>query len=65
VAIGGALGIVVVLALREGACKPVVLQSVGLLAAYMATMMAGRMLASVVPTRRALHIEPMEALNAE
>jgi ABC-type lipoprotein release transport system permease subunit len=41
-----------------------ILQCVGLLAAYTALMMAVCMLASVVPTRRALRIEPMEALNA-
>jgi ABC-type lipoprotein release transport system permease subunit len=38
---------------------------VGLLAAYMAVMMTIRMLASIVPTRRALRIEPMEALNSD
>ncbi|HYW05892.1 MAG TPA: FtsX-like permease family protein, partial [Longimicrobium sp.] len=65
VVIGGALSIFVVLGLSEGSWKPTILQSVGLLAAYMAMMMAVCMLASVVPTRRALRIEPMEALNAD
>jgi hypothetical protein len=65
VLIGGLLSIVVVLAVSEGSWQSTVLRSSGLLAAYMAAMMGVCMLASIVPTRRALRIEPMEALNAD
>jgi predicted permease len=65
VLIGGLLSIVAVLAISEGSWQPTVLRSGGLLAAYMAAMMGVCMLASIVPTRRALRIEPMEALNAD
>ncbi len=62
---GGVLSVPVVLALSEGSWRPTALRSGGLLAAYLAAMMAVCMLASVVPTRRALRIEPMEALNTD
>ncbi len=65
VLVGGLLSIVAVLALSEGSWGVSMLRSGGLLAAYMAVMMGVCMLASVVPTRRALRIEPMEALSAE
>ena len=38
---------------------------VGLLVAYAAFMMAVCMLACIVPTRRALRVQPTEALRAE
>jgi ABC-type antimicrobial peptide transport system permease subunit len=62
---GGVLSVPVVLGLSEGSWQPSALQSGGLLAAYLAAMMGVCMLASVVPTRRALRIEPMEALNTD
>jgi ABC-type antimicrobial peptide transport system permease subunit len=62
---GGALSVVAVLGLSEGSWRATLLQSGGLLAAYLAVMMGVCMLASVVPTRRALRIEPMEALSAD
>jgi hypothetical protein len=49
VGIGVVIGIVVVLALADGSWQPTILQSVGLLAAYMAVMMTIRMLASIRP----------------
>ncbi|HEX7242649.1 MAG TPA: FtsX-like permease family protein, partial [Longimicrobiaceae bacterium] len=62
---GGVLSVVAVLALSEGSWRATLLQSSGLLAGYMAVMTVVCMVASVVPTRRALRIEPMEALSAE
>jgi predicted permease len=62
---GGVLSVVVILGLSEGSWRTSLLGSGGLLAAYMAAMMGVCMLACVVPTRRALRIEPMEALNTD
>ncbi len=65
VLIGGALSIGVILAVSEGSWETAAGPSGAMLLAYMAVMMGVCMLASVVPARRALRIEPMEALNAE
>jgi hypothetical protein len=65
VLVGAVLGLFLAFALAEGSWKPSVLGGGGLLAAYMAVMMGVCMLACVVPTRRALRIEPMEALSAD
>ena len=62
---GALLGLFLAFALSEGAWRPSALQGGGLLAAYVAVMSAVCMLAAIVPTRRALRIEPMEALNAD
>ena len=65
VVIGAALGTVVAMAASEDAWRPMTLGSGALPAGYAAVMMGVCMLASIVPMRRALRIEPMEALNAE
>lgn len=65
VLVGGAFSPVVVLGLSEGSWRAPLLQSGGMLAAYLIAMLGVCMLACVVPTRRALRIEPMEALNAD
>ena len=64
-AIGAAFGVAFTLALSEGAQRPSLLEGVGVVAAYMVVMTAVCLLACVVPTRRALRIEPTEALAAE
>ncbi len=65
VVIGAMLGGVGALGASEGMLDISVLQGGGLLVAYMAVMMAVCLLACVVPTRRALRIQPTEALAAE
>jgi putative ABC transport system permease protein len=65
VLVGAVLGVFLAFALAEGSWRPSVLGGGGLLAAYMAVMMGVCMLACIVPTRRALRIEPMEALSAD
>ena len=65
VVIGAALGGVGALAASEGGLDLSMLQSVALLVGYMVVMTAVCLLACVVPTRRALRIQPTEALAAE
>jgi hypothetical protein len=65
VAVGAVVGVLLAFALAEGSWDLSVLGGGGLVAAYMAVMMGVCMLACVVPTRRALRIEPMEALSAD
>ena len=68
VTMGVALGAVVILALWAGLSDPGMGPSAGavaLMVVYAATMLGVCLLACVVPTRRALGIEPMEALRAD
>ena len=65
VLIGAALALLATFALSQGTWRPPVLRGGALLVAYMAAMTGVCMLACLVPTRRALRIEPMEALNAD
>ena len=65
VAIGAPLGAVLTFAMAEGSWQPSPLQGGGLFAAYAAVMMGVCLLACVGPMRRALGIEPTEALAAE
>ena len=65
VVIGATFGGVGALAASEGALDLSVMQGGGLLVGYMMVMMTVCLLACVVPTRRALRIQPTEALAAE
>lgn len=71
VAMGAALGTVLGLALLvvtemgNGTWRPSGLEMSGLMAGYMTVMTGVCMLACVVPTRRALRIQPRDALNAD
>jgi ABC-type antimicrobial peptide transport system permease subunit len=62
VAAGGALTAALLLLMFGGEVSP---RGVTLLAAHMALMLVVCMFACVVPTRRALRIEPTEALRAD
>ena len=65
VMVGAGLGTLATAAIQEGAWRPSAVQVGGLLLAYMAVMMGVCLLACIVPLRRALRIEPAEALAAE
>jgi putative ABC transport system permease protein len=65
VLVGAVLALLMTFAASQGSWRPPILRGGALLVAYMAAMMGVCMLACVVPTRRALRIEPMEALNAD
>ena len=65
VVIGAAVGGVGALLALEGEFELSVVEGGGVLALYMVLMMAVCLLACVVPTRRALRIQPTEALAAE
>jgi predicted permease len=65
VVIGGTLGGVGALVAMDDALGLSVLQGGGMLLAYMVLMIGVCLLACVVPTRRALRIQPTEALAAE
>lgn len=68
VTLGAALAAVVILGLRVGLSDPGTGPSVGdaaTIVAYAAVMLGVCLLACVVPTRRALAVEPTEALRAE
>jgi putative ABC transport system permease protein len=65
VLIGAGLGSLLTFGLSEGSFRPTALQGGGLLVAYMGVMMGVCLLACVVPTRRALGIQPTEALAAD
>jgi putative ABC transport system permease protein len=65
VAIGAGIGAVATFAMLEGAWRPSALEGGALLVAYVAAMMAVCLVAVVVPTRRALAIQPTAALAAD
>ena len=65
VLVGAGLGTLATAGIQEGAWQPSAVQVGGLLLAYMAAMMGVCLLACIVPLRRALRIEPIEALAAE
>jgi putative ABC transport system permease protein len=62
IAAGGALTAVIAYLILDGAVSP--LQG-GLVAGYASLMMGVCMLACIVPTRRALRVEPTEAMRAD
>jgi putative ABC transport system permease protein len=64
-AMGIAVGAIIVAALMRAASGPLGLPQFGMLAAYAVFMTAVCMIACIVPTRRALRVEPTEALRAE
>ncbi|HEV2149220.1 MAG TPA: ABC transporter permease [Longimicrobiaceae bacterium] len=64
VGVGLAAGAVLVTALTR-VVSGLSAKEVGMVAAYMALMMGVCMLACIVPTRRALRVEPTDALRAE
>jgi predicted permease len=63
--VGAALGTALAFGLSEGGWRPSALQVGALLLAYMMGMMGACLTAGVVPMRRALRIQPTEALAAE
>ena len=65
VAVGVMLGAATVTALLYSGFGALTLRQGGLLAAYTILMLAICALACVVPTRRALRVQPMEAMRAE
>ena len=65
VVVGTALGAALAAGASEGTLRPTALQAAGLLLAYMALMMTVCLTACVAPTRRALRIQPTEALGTE
>lgn len=65
VVVGGALGSALTIGIAEGSLRPTIAQGGALLLAYLTGMLIVCLLASVVPTRRALAIEPTEALAAD
>jgi ABC-type antimicrobial peptide transport system permease subunit len=64
VLVGGLLLVAFVVAASGGAVRPDALELL-MAASYLAVMLGICLLACIVPTRRALAIEPMDALRAE
>jgi len=65
VGIGAAFGAVLVFTVKDGGVPPTILQSSLMLVSYVGFMMTVCLVACVVPTWRALRIEPTVALAAE
>ena len=65
VVVGAVVGGVGTVAMSEGGLQLSAVEGGGMLVGYMVVMMAVCLLACVVPTRRALRIQPTEALAAE
>lgn len=65
VGIGAAFGSVLVFTFKDGGVQPTFIQSSTMLASYVGFMMIVCLVACVVPTSRALRIEPTVALAAE
>jgi ABC-type antimicrobial peptide transport system permease subunit len=65
VIVGAAFGSLLAFAFAEGSFRPGPLQAAALIAFCMASMMGVCLIACIVPTRRALAIEPTRALAVE
>jgi len=65
VGVGAGTGILVILVLMSGGSFPLTPRSLGLYAVYLFGMVTVCTVACIVPVRRALNIQPTEALGAE